>query len=110
MFSMRMPNCHFILYSRALHLDRSGHLRSPEVSCGIACLWTQLSSAFVKYPKRELKEGNFYLTCSLRRYRPSWPEGYNNKSLRQLARVLRQEPETDERVLVCGSLSLHYSV
>lgn len=49
-----------ILYRHALHLDRSGRLRSPEVSCGITCLWTQSSSAFVKYPKRELKEGNFY--------------------------------------------------
>lgn len=110
MFSMHKPSCHFILYRRALHLDRSGRLRSPEVSCGIACLWTQVSSAFVKYPKRELKEGSFYLAHTLTRYRPSWPEGYSNKSLRQLARVLRQEPETDEGVLVFDSLSLYYSV
>lgn len=62
-YSIHMPNCYFILYDSALYLDFSGHLRSAAELpfCGLMSVLH-----FFKYPKKKLREGNFYLAPTLR--------------------------------------------
>lgn len=100
MCSIHTLDHHFILYGGALHLHFADHLRSPEISHRIPCLWPHISSTFVKYsppPKKEAQRRKVLFGSHIEGIQVIVAGGYHSKSPRQLASVLGQEPERGER-------------